>query len=52
MNEQLELIEVQGTAETGSFSRAQLNQILDLGEKGIKEILQAQLQVFAIGSSS
>lgn len=47
MNEKLELIEMQGTAEAGSFSRAQLNQILDLAETGIQELFTAQRQVFA-----
>jgi ribonuclease PH len=42
MNEKLELIELQGTAEAGSFSRAQLNQILDLAEVGIQQILKMQ----------
>ncbi len=46
MNEKLELIEIQGTAETGSFSRAQLNRILDTAEKGIQELLDAQLRAF------
>ncbi len=42
MNEQLGIIEVQGTAESGSFSRTQLNQMLDLADKGIQELLAAQ----------
>ena len=42
MTEQLELIEVQGTGEEGSFSRQQLNQILDLAEQGIQTLLLAQ----------
>ncbi|MBW4651313.1 MAG: ribonuclease PH [Kastovskya adunca ATA6-11-RM4] len=42
MDNQLDIIEVQGTAESNSFSRAQLNKILDLAEKGIKELLVAQ----------
>lgn len=42
MNDQLGIIEVQGTAEAGSFSRAQLNELLDLAEKGIRELLQIQ----------
>ncbi|MBW4519635.1 MAG: ribonuclease PH [Scytolyngbya sp. HA4215-MV1] len=46
MNQKLELIEVQGTAESGSFSRSQFNQILDLAEKGIQELMQFQLQAF------
>ncbi len=45
MNENLEIIEAQGTAESGSFNRKQFNQILDLGEKGIKEIMKIQKQV-------
>ncbi len=44
MNDQLGIIEVQGTAESGSFSRVQLNQILDVAEKGIQELLAAQRQ--------
>ncbi|MEC4891928.1 MAG: ribonuclease PH [Oscillatoria sp. PMC 1051.18] len=42
MTGNLDLIEVQGTAETGSYSRSQLNQILDVAEKGIKELVEAQ----------
>ena len=42
MNDLPALVEVQGTAETGSFSRAQLNKILDLAEVGIKELFMAQ----------
>ncbi len=44
MNEKLELIEMQGTAEEGSFSRSQLNRILDLAEKGITELITLQQQ--------
>jgi len=42
MNEQLNIIEIQGTAESGSFNRHQLNQMLDLAEKGIQELLEMQ----------
>lgn len=42
MNQHLEIIEVQGTAESGSFSRSQLNQLLDFSEKGIQKLLIAQ----------
>lgn len=45
MNEKLEAIEIQGIAEEGSFSRSQLNSLLDLAEKGIGELLAAQRQV-------
>jgi len=44
MNGDLNIIEIQGTAEEGSFSRSQLNQILDLAETGIQELLEAQQQ--------
>lgn len=44
MNDQLSIIEVQGTAETGSFSRTQLNQMVDLAQKGIQELLAVQRQ--------
>lgn len=44
MNGDLNIIEIQGTAEEGSFSRSQLNQILDLAETGIQELLEAQRQ--------
>ena len=36
------LIETQATAEKGSFSRAQLNAMIDLAESGLKEIFAAQ----------
>ena len=42
MNGQLEFIEVQGTAEAGSFTRAQLNAMLEYAEKGIGELMQLQ----------
>jgi ribonuclease PH len=44
MNNQQRLIEVQGTAETASFSRQQLNELLDLAEKGINDFFAAQQQ--------
>jgi ribonuclease PH len=43
-------IEVQGTAEKGSYSRAQLDAMLDLAQKGIREILE--IQRIALYSSS
>ena len=42
MNGSLGLIEIQGTAEANSFTRSQLNQMLNLAESGIKELLAAQ----------
>ena len=46
LNDSLDIIEVQGTAEVGSYSRSQLNQLLDLAETGIQELLIRQQQVF------
>ncbi|MBE9136268.1 ribonuclease PH [Nodosilinea sp. LEGE 07088] len=46
LNENLNIIEVQGTAEEGSFSRQQMNQILEVGELGIKQLLAAQEAAF------
>ncbi len=51
MNEHLGIIEVQGTAEAGSFSRTQLNQMMDLADKGIKELLQTQRRTLGDAAS-
>ncbi len=45
MTEDGGLIETQATAEKGSFSRAQLNSLVDLAAVGLKEIFQAQRDV-------
>ncbi|TVP64882.1 MAG: ribonuclease PH [Leptolyngbya sp. LCM1.Bin17] len=47
LNEDLAIVEMQGTAEEGSFSRQQMNQILDLGESGIQQLLAAQQAAIA-----
>lgn len=47
LNEDLAIVEMQGTAEEGSFSRQQMNQILDLGEAGIQQLLAAQQAAIA-----
>jgi ribonuclease PH len=39
-----EFIEVQGTGEGGVFSRASMNQLIDLAEAGITELLAIQRQ--------
>jgi ribonuclease PH len=39
-------VEIQGTAEHGSFSRETLDELLGLAEKGIKELLQIQRGAF------
>jgi ribonuclease PH len=41
------LVETQATAEHNSYTRAQLNHMLDYSEKGIYELLAAQQQVLA-----
>lgn len=45
MNQNLGIIEIQGTAEEGSFNRTELNQLLDFAEKGIQQLLIAQREV-------
>ncbi|MFX1308506.1 MAG: ribonuclease PH [Promethearchaeota archaeon] len=40
MNEDSEIIEIQGTAEGASFSKQKLNEIIELGEKGILELIK------------
>lgn len=47
LNSELDIIEVQGTAEEGSFSRSQMNQLMDLAERGIQDLLTLQQKVFA-----
>ncbi|KTC71707.1 Ribonuclease PH [Legionella birminghamensis] len=42
MNEAGDFIEVQGTAEENSFNRAQLNNMLDLADSGIRELINLQ----------
>ena len=38
-------IEVQGTAEGATFTRTEMNQLLELAEKGIRELVSMQSQV-------
>ena len=42
MNEQGDLIELQGTGEGRAFSRKELDQLLVFGEKGTRELMAAQ----------
>lgn len=42
MTERGELVEVQGTGEHNTFSRAQLTDMLDVAEKGCRELFAAQ----------
>ena len=45
MLEPTEFVEVQGTGEHGTFSRTQLETLLNLAQRGIAELFQAQRQV-------
>jgi len=42
-----EYVEVQGTAEGQPFSRATMDELLNLAEKGIGELLELQREVLA-----
>ena len=48
MVEPAEFVEVQGTGEHATFTRGQLEALLDLAERGIAELFQAQRQVLAV----
>ena len=37
-----QFVEIQGTGEEAPFTRSELNEILNLGEKGIKQMIQLQ----------
>ncbi len=45
MNENLNLIEIQGTAERATFTKSQLNDVIALAEKGIMEVISIQKRV-------
>jgi ribonuclease PH len=47
MNEAGHFIEVQGTAEGHAFRRDELNQMLEIAEKGIREIMQVQSEALS-----
>jgi len=44
-NEDLDLIEIQGTAEGEPFNKEKLTEILEVGEKGVMELIKIQKQV-------
>lgn len=45
-----QFVEIQGTGEEATFSRAQLNELLDLGEAGIQRLIA--VQKIALGDTS
>lgn len=47
MTDDEKLIEIQGTAETEPYPRAVWNQLLDLGAKGISQLLEHQVKAVA-----
>ena len=47
MTESGGLVEIQGSAEGAAFSRSDLNNLLDLADKGITELIQAQRAALA-----
>lgn len=47
MNSKMEFVEVQGTGEETTFTRKELNGLLDLAEKGIKELFEMQNEAIA-----
>jgi ribonuclease PH len=44
-NEDLDLIEIQGTTEGAPFNKEKLNEIMEIGEKGVLELIKLQKQV-------
>ena len=46
------MIEVQGTAEKGSYTREQMNAMLDLAETGIRQLVEAQQSVLGLTFST
>ncbi len=42
MNDKLDFIEIQGTAENGAFSRETMNEMMDLASEGISKIINIQ----------
>lgn len=45
MNSAGEFVEVQGTGEGATFSRAEMNELLELAKKGIEELMEVQQRV-------
>lgn len=44
-------VEIQGTGEEATFSREELNMLLDLGEKGIRQLIEFQKSILGDTSS-
>ena len=50
MTDKGEFVEVQGTGENATFSRTELNTLMDLAEKGNKELFERQRE--ALGETA
>ncbi len=50
MNSKGEFVEVQGTGEEATYTRKELNEMLDLAEKGIYDLVKIQNEVIEAGS--
>ena len=50
INGEMEFVEVQGTGEGRSFSRKELDQLLALGEKGVTQLMNKQIE--ALGDAA
>jgi len=45
-----EFVEIQGTGEESPFSRTELNDLIALGEKGIRQVIQSQKDILRMDS--
>ena len=52
MTEDLEFVEIQGAGEEATFSRAEMDMMLDLTEEGIKEIVELQKKAISDAESA
>ncbi|MCP4762163.1 MAG: ribonuclease PH, partial [archaeon] len=48
MNDDLNILEIQGTSERETFNRDQLLELMNLAEKGIKELIQYQKEILKL----
>lgn len=48
MTEDFKIIEIQGTAEKKPFNREVMNRLLDLGQNGIAQLIEAQKQILGV----
>lgn len=49
MTSERQFVEVQGTGEHGTFDRALLDRLLDLAERGIRELFVVQADALVVG---